>query len=134
MVYTNATKPSRRTPCTNVPIHCLLCPPISPGQPATVWKYNALNHILTCHADSEGNVPDVPAQMLLDMHISKLENKWMKVDLKVVEDWREQWGVPDSDGIEVTQAELESNAKRDRSESTTAAGEKERRQKSARTR
>lgn len=35
--------------CTNVPIICSLCPDIRPGHPRTIWKYNAIFHIVCEH-------------------------------------------------------------------------------------
>ncbi|KAI0775320.1 hypothetical protein BD413DRAFT_535097, partial [Trametes elegans] len=44
MSYSSACKTTTTTPCTNVPIHCPLCPPLSPGSPVTIWKYNTMAH------------------------------------------------------------------------------------------
>ncbi|KAI0760350.1 hypothetical protein C8Q74DRAFT_1386303 [Fomes fomentarius] len=85
MSYTSATNPTPLTPCTNVPIHCDLCPEISHGQPA-------LRRIFTHYADEDGNIPDIPPQMLVDMHISKREeNEYMKITEEATDEWRNQW-------------------------------------------
>ncbi|KAI0778256.1 hypothetical protein BD413DRAFT_507946 [Trametes elegans] len=52
------------TPCTNVPIHCPLCPPLSPGSPVTIWKYNTMAHLLTAHIDENDSLPDLPVGRL----------------------------------------------------------------------
>ncbi|TFK89183.1 hypothetical protein K466DRAFT_611332, partial [Polyporus arcularius HHB13444] len=117
MSFASATTPTTRQPCTNVPIHCPFCPQISPGQPATIWKYNALNHILIHHADKDGNVPDIPAQLLVDMHVSRKEEQLMQIPEEITDSWRDENQIPDSDGIEEAQEEL-ATAKRDRAQST----------------
>jgi len=42
---TSASKYSKASPCTNVPLRCPLCPKESD----CVWKYNLRAHILACH-------------------------------------------------------------------------------------
>ncbi|KAI0054949.1 hypothetical protein BV25DRAFT_1816306, partial [Artomyces pyxidatus] len=41
----NAAKFTKRSPCTNVPMRCPLCPKGSPA----IWKYNMDSHITTIH-------------------------------------------------------------------------------------
>ncbi|KAJ7932253.1 hypothetical protein B0H13DRAFT_1561575, partial [Mycena leptocephala] len=50
MNYKAAKIPAKCSPSTNVPIYCALCPPnpIS-GEPQTIWKYNAMHHIVVEH-------------------------------------------------------------------------------------
>ncbi|KAI0770900.1 hypothetical protein BD413DRAFT_553505 [Trametes elegans] len=60
MSYSSACKTTTTTPCTNVPIHCPLCPPLSPGSPVTIWKYNTMAHLLTAHIDENDSLPDLP--------------------------------------------------------------------------
>ena len=38
MQYKKAAEFSKTNPCTNVPIHCPLCPPAVSGDPPTIWK------------------------------------------------------------------------------------------------
>ncbi|KAH6910032.1 hypothetical protein BKA70DRAFT_1046415, partial [Coprinopsis sp. MPI-PUGE-AT-0042] len=45
---TSTFNPAKPT-CTNVPIHCPLCPRAISGHPRTIWKYNAVMHLLTNH-------------------------------------------------------------------------------------
>jgi hypothetical protein len=42
MQYKHAATSSSTMPCTNVPIHCPLCPTSVSGNQQTIWKYNAL--------------------------------------------------------------------------------------------
>ncbi len=114
MSYTRASTTYENAACTNVPIHCPLCPPDSPDEPATIWKYNTVPHLCIAHIDEEGNAPDIPAQLLIDMHVSKQEEKWMGIEEALTETWREENMIPDSDGIEFEEARAEANLKRDR--------------------
>ncbi|KAI0739154.1 hypothetical protein C8Q80DRAFT_1112684 [Daedaleopsis nitida] len=132
MRYTSAQKTTERTKCTNLPIHCPWCPSISPGQPATVWKYNMMNHILTYHATDSGVVPDIPAQLVVDMHISKEEECVIGVSEETTDRWREELNAPGSDDLDHAREVLGlSPVKRDRGLSMV---EVERMKKSARTR
>jgi hypothetical protein len=47
--YKSATEHHPKSPCTNVPVHCPLCP----DRAAAVWKYNLHAHIQTCHAGAD---------------------------------------------------------------------------------
>jgi hypothetical protein len=50
MQYKAAQEPTKTSPCTNLPIHCQLCPPMGiSGEPRTIWKYNAIYHLLSEH-------------------------------------------------------------------------------------
>ncbi|KAI0729016.1 hypothetical protein C8Q72DRAFT_341270, partial [Fomitopsis betulina] len=69
MSYNSAKIVSKATPCTNVPIHCPLCTPGRSGQPRTIWKYNTLFHLMKEHTDERGNLPPIPMQLAVDMHI-----------------------------------------------------------------
>ncbi|KAI0753375.1 hypothetical protein C8Q80DRAFT_1096770 [Daedaleopsis nitida] len=132
MRYTSAQKTTERTKCTNLPIHCPWCPSISPGQPATAWKYNMMNHILTYHATDSGMVPDIPAQLVVDMHISKEEECLIGVSEETTDRWREELNAPGSDDLDHAREVLGlSPVKRDRGLSMV---EVERMKKSARTR
>lgn len=53
-------------------------------------------------------------QFLIDKHISKQEESWMKIDVKLTETYRSQHSIPDSDYIEDCRATV----KRERAEST----------------
>src|ERR1700677_1667989 len=61
MQYRAATKFSRSSPCTNVPIHCPICPTSVSKAPQTIWKYNALFHLLSEHATGS-TPPQIPRQ------------------------------------------------------------------------
>ncbi|KAJ7842440.1 hypothetical protein B0H14DRAFT_2233202, partial [Mycena olivaceomarginata] len=50
MNYKVAKKAAKTSPSTNVPIHCALCLPNRlSGEPHTIWKYNAMYHIVEKH-------------------------------------------------------------------------------------
>jgi hypothetical protein len=50
MNYKAAAKFSMAIPCTNVPVHCPLCPTSVSGQTQTIWKYNAVYHLIHEHS------------------------------------------------------------------------------------
>ena len=50
MNYKAAAKFFKAIPCTNVPVHCPLCPTSVSGQPQTIWKYNAMYHLIHEHS------------------------------------------------------------------------------------
>ncbi|KAH9922493.1 uncharacterized protein B0H18DRAFT_879325 [Fomitopsis serialis] len=108
MSYNSAKSVSKATPCTNVPIHCPLCPTGRTGQPRTIWKYNVLFHLAKEHMDVDGErMPPIPLQLAVDMHISLEEETLMKVDRDVTEGWRIKHEIPGSDDIEQYSKEIE---------------------------
>ncbi|KAJ7772157.1 hypothetical protein B0H14DRAFT_2158842, partial [Mycena olivaceomarginata] len=50
MNYKSATTSTAATPCTNVPIHCVLCDKSISGPRQTIWKYNAMFHLFSEHS------------------------------------------------------------------------------------
>ena len=99
MSYNSAKTVSKATPCTNMPIHCPLCPPGRSGQLRTIWKYNTLFHLLKEHTDEHRNPPPILMQLAVDMHISFDEEDQMNIDHNVTEDWRVKHKIPGSDEI-----------------------------------
>ena len=68
---TSMQQPSSSTmPCTNVPIHFPLCPTSVSGNQQTIWKYNALYHLITEHSNS-GIRPEIPGELLVKIFIHK---------------------------------------------------------------
>ncbi|PIL27027.1 hypothetical protein GSI_10166 [Ganoderma sinense ZZ0214-1] len=127
MNYATAAKPTKTTPCTNIPIYCTLCPLSPSGQPATIWKYNAITHLYIAHSDKGSHLPPLPAQMVVDMHISKQEEAWMDVDEDFTDKWRKVNDIPGSDDVQETEEELKTAAaqtKRGRAQSTMESGSK----------
>ena len=70
MQYQAAAQFSKSSPCTNVPIHCPICPISVSKAPQTIWKYNALFHLTSEHATGS-TPPQIPRQLLADMHIRR---------------------------------------------------------------
>ncbi|KAH9833218.1 uncharacterized protein C8Q71DRAFT_712933, partial [Rhodofomes roseus] len=131
MKYGPASKSSKNSPCSNVPIHCPLCPSTSAGQPQTIWKYNTLIHLLTAHSPADAiRPPIIPPQLLLDMHITKSEEVLMNIDREVTTSYRDQFEIPDSDEIEQVMEDLQIGQKRGRGQSTVV---REPRSKAAKT-
>ncbi|KAJ7633249.1 hypothetical protein FB45DRAFT_914726 [Roridomyces roridus] len=74
----HAKKYSATTPCTNVPVFCLLCPTIAPRKsPAVFWKYSIFAHIREQHPrywDAALNRPqNLSEQFELNLAISHAE-------------------------------------------------------------
>lgn len=113
MVYGRAATSSQSSPCTNVPIHCPVCPLSASGQPRTIWKYNAMNHFISEHVPEGGVLPQIPPEFLIDSFITSKEEKLMGISIHGTSAWRTQHGIPPSDDVEV----MRQNVKRDRAES-----------------
>src|ERR1700676_3995633 len=100
MQYKKAAELSKVQPCTNVPIHCSLCPAAVSGDPPTIWKYNALYHLISEHS-SGSTPPSIPGQLLVQMFITKEEEKALGISEHNTVDWRRQNNIPDSDVFEL---------------------------------
>src|ERR1700729_2302729 len=100
MQYKKAAEFSKAFPCTNVPIHCPLCPTAVSGDPPTIWKYNTLYHLINEHS-SGSTPPSIPGQLLVQMFIIKEEEKALGISEHNTVDWRRQHNIPDTDGFEL---------------------------------
>ncbi|KIJ92810.1 hypothetical protein K443DRAFT_33511, partial [Laccaria amethystina LaAM-08-1] len=118
--------------------YCGLCSPLAiSGEPRTIWKYNAIFHLLTEHAqDSVGmdpnrdsqKLPKIPGQMIVDMFISREEEEFLKVNAQLTTEDREKHGIPNSDGVEfpcLTREEL----KRERAQTLSVVESSEKQRK-----
>ena len=108
MHYKKAAKFSTIVPCTNVPIHCPLCPTAVSGDPPTIWKYNALYHLISEHS-SGSTPPSIPGQLLVQIFITKEEKKALGILEHDTVDWRRQNNIPDSEGLEFGQTRKRSD-------------------------
>ena len=98
MQYKNAAVSSNNMPCTNVPIHCPLCPQLFSGNPQTIWKYNALYHLISEHSNN-GILPEIPGELLVKIFIHRAEEEALGVDQNATEKYRKDNQTPDSDGF-----------------------------------
>ncbi|KAK7020893.1 hypothetical protein R3P38DRAFT_2476307, partial [Favolaschia claudopus] len=78
--YGHRKKYSAATPCTNVPIFCLLCPTTPPRKsPPVFWKYSIYSHIQRAHPQHWDELWSRPtnlaADMALNISISREEMK-----------------------------------------------------------
>ncbi|KAJ6449180.1 hypothetical protein C8R45DRAFT_1131162 [Mycena sanguinolenta] len=119
MNYKSAKNCTRSGPCTNVPIHCPLCPHSTSGNPRTIWKYNARYHIISEHTQNNQAHPGLPAQFVIDTFIRRQEEGWMGITVDETRYYRLQNQIPDSDIIDALTAE---NTKRERSDTHSTAG------------
>ncbi|KZW01559.1 hypothetical protein EXIGLDRAFT_760768 [Exidia glandulosa HHB12029] len=60
--------------CSNIPIHCPLCPPSKALCSRTIWKYNAALHIEEAHRDGVFQERSI-AQFFVDTHIERAEEQ-----------------------------------------------------------
>ena len=82
MQYKNAVVSSNNMPCTNTQIHCPVCPLSFSRKPQTIWKYNALYHLISEYS-SNGI-------------IHKAEEEALGI---ATERYRRDNQIPDSDGF-----------------------------------
>src|ERR1700676_4253648 len=108
MQYKKAAELSKVLPCTNVPIYCPLCSTAVSGDPPTIWKYNALYHLISEHS-SGSTPPSIPGQLLVQMFITKEEEQALGILEHDTVDWRRQHNIPDSDGVELRQTRKRSD-------------------------
>ena len=99
MQYKQAAEFSTTQSCTNVPIHCPLCSNGVSGDPQTIWKYNAIYHLITEHSNGD-TPPTVPGELLVRMFTQKREEKALGIPDGKADQYRLQHRIPDSDAIE----------------------------------
>ncbi|KAJ7104870.1 hypothetical protein C8R44DRAFT_807209 [Mycena epipterygia] len=100
MQYKAAKASSKRSPCTNVPLHCSLCKKSNTGLPRTFWKYNASYHLASDHSNNNETLPVIPKQMMVDIFIRKQEESQLGVTARITEEYRREERIPDSDAID----------------------------------
>jgi len=88
MQYKKAADFSKTLPWTNVPIHCPLCPTAVSGDPPTIWKYNALYHLISEHS-SGSTPPPIPGQLLVQIFVTKEEEKALGIS-RTYHSWLEE--------------------------------------------
>ena len=79
------------------PKPCPICSLSFSGNPQTIWKYNALYHLISEHS-SNGIIPEIPGELLV-MFIHKAEEEALGIDQKATERYRMDNQIPDSDGF-----------------------------------
>jgi hypothetical protein len=119
MQYQAAAQLSKSSPCTNVPIHCPICPTSVSKAPQTIWKYNALFHLTSEHS-TDSTPPQIPRQLLADMHITKEEEKALGVKPEATDAWREEHDIPGTDSL-LEMMEADEVQKRERSDTVSTA-------------
>lgn len=94
---------ANNTVCSNIPIHCSLCPLSPDGEPQTIWKYNALMHILVDHEQFDPKdqnlciLPDVPISMQARIHTSRAEEATLGIQEEHTLEAREDFNLLNSD-------------------------------------
>ncbi|KAF9779439.1 hypothetical protein BJ322DRAFT_1113247 [Thelephora terrestris] len=69
--YGAAQKSTNHSPCTNIPIYCPHCS-------GTIWKYNAVSHIISRHKDLLDNA-SIDPDFVLDIQLGKDEEATMGI-------------------------------------------------------
>lgn len=90
MVYSRAATLSSGNTCSNVPLHCPICPPGVNGQPYTFWKYNIVAHMSAFHASDHNEMPRCPPSLLIQGHIFEEEDRKNGIPIEDTKKWREK--------------------------------------------
>jgi hypothetical protein len=90
------------------PVQRSLCPPSVSREPQTIWKYNAIGWKVQ-------NIPIIPGDLMMDMFVTRQEEKWMKINPSATTTFRREHDIPSSDGLERYVMQDEERQKRDRS-------------------
>jgi hypothetical protein len=70
-------------------------------QPRTIWKYNALAHFAAEHVPIGGDeLPDIPSHFIVETFITSKEEKDMGINQEAIQDYRNTYQIPGTDGIE----------------------------------
>jgi len=82
-------------------------------------------HLATEHTDinpGSTTIPAIPGEFLVGSFITTKEEMLLGVDREVTDNWRDELGIPDSDGFKEICRDM--NLKRDRPESSVSTGPK----------
>jgi len=104
MQYHSAATFRESSPCTNVPVHCPLCPLGTSGQHPTFWKYCFVQHMALHHTDdnADGEAPPLPFSLLKTTHISLAEGQAMGIPSEKMVSYRDEYGIPHSDAFDIS--------------------------------
>jgi hypothetical protein len=85
----------------------------------SAWSYNALFHLTSEHA-TDSTPPKIPRQLLADMHITREEEKALKIKKEAAGAWKEEHDIPGTNSLlEMMQAEEIQKRERSDTVSTT---------------
>ncbi|KAJ7845977.1 hypothetical protein B0H14DRAFT_2357848 [Mycena olivaceomarginata] len=102
MNYKAAKTSTKSSPSTNIPIHCSLCPINKVSrQPQTIWKYNAMYHIITEHSLHTNQMPMIPHEFMAELFIRQAEEDALGITEAQTRQWRQDHQIPDSDAIDM---------------------------------
>ncbi|KAJ7840409.1 hypothetical protein B0H14DRAFT_2242954, partial [Mycena olivaceomarginata] len=97
MSYKAAKTSTKSGPSTNVPIQCSLCPINEVSrQPPTIWKYNAMFHIITVHSLHINQLPSIPREFMAELFIRRSEEDALGITEAQTSQWRQEYQIPDS--------------------------------------
>src|SRR6267154_4062642 len=66
--------------------------------PQTIWKYNVLFHLASEHSTGT-TPPKITGQLLVNMFVSKEEEKALKIEEEDTDWYRKEHNIPDTDGL-----------------------------------
>ncbi|KAK7037056.1 hypothetical protein R3P38DRAFT_2517108 [Favolaschia claudopus] len=101
MNYRKAQTSTKTSPSTNVPILCSLCLPnnnVSRDQP-TIWKYNAMYHVIVVHSLHKDTVEPIPPAFMKELFIRRVEEEALGIAAAQTTQWRQDNQIPDSDQL-----------------------------------
>ncbi|KAK6996277.1 hypothetical protein R3P38DRAFT_3329602 [Favolaschia claudopus] len=100
MMYKAAKTSTEASPCTNVPLQCPLCPISKSGNRKTIWKYNAVFHLISEHSTSGKTPPKVPPQFWIETHIRHAEEQALGITDDETSRFRTEYTIPNSDAVD----------------------------------
>jgi hypothetical protein len=112
IMYGSTKFVSKASPCTNVPVHCPICPFTSLGQQKTFWKYNALWHLASEHAAPDNDTYIVPPEFYVLTFITTREETYMDVPQGDTDVYRYMNVLPDTDGLEEIEDVIEQSTEK----------------------
>ncbi|KAJ7429842.1 hypothetical protein B0H11DRAFT_1944117 [Mycena galericulata] len=94
------------------------------GEPPTIWKYNAMYHIVAEHSLPNNNtLPPIPAHFMRELFIRKSEEDALGIPQAKTEAHRLRYQIPDSDAIDMLPGSDDLVEKRGRSNTESTGSE-----------
>jgi len=101
MQYKATSRSTNLKPCTNIPLICTICPPVSNRELVTFWKYEFITHMMDKHLTKDNELPVLLIQLWATTHISKWEEFKMGIPVHKTHEWRDANQVLDSDNVNI---------------------------------
>lgn len=110
MNYNAASELSATNDCTNVPIHCPMCPVSKTGAARTIWRYNGVPHARAEHGGDDSTL-SANFEFMHATHVSKEEEARALIDEQTTSRYRAEFGLLQSSDFDIpADAEKEPSA------------------------